>query len=140
MKTIRILILEDDLETLATILRALSVLEKKSEVVNNKDFAVTIFSEYTQVEDYLNVMTELSFNIVLLDRDCKLGGSFHSLDLKRFGVDKVIGISSVPKYNDDLKGTGVTKIVAKDYNDLATFALKVVSIVEEMIERRTHED
>jgi hypothetical protein len=98
MRTYRILILEDDLETLGVIMDVLRKLEAILLKDDKKgDVAVTVFSEYTQVEDYLNKIGDPIFDMVLLDRDCKLGGSFHALDLDKFGKDKIIGISSVFK-------------------------------------------
>ncbi|KKQ79741.1 MAG: Lon protease [Candidatus Daviesbacteria bacterium GW2011_GWA1_38_7] len=46
-----------------------------------------MLSEYTQVEDYINKSKEFKFDIVLLDRDCKAGGSFHVLDIDKIGAD-----------------------------------------------------
>jgi DNA-binding response OmpR family regulator len=121
----KILILEDDLETLSVLMKKLSELDK--------NIAVTVFSEYTQVIDYLNKIPRLDFDVVLLDRDCQLGGSFHILDIQRFGLDKIIAISSVPEYNEQLRIKGVTKIVQKDYNDLETFAKKTAEMINELV-------
>lgn len=131
MKTLKTLILEDDLKTLAALMNSLHQLEERL-INQNQDLAVTVFSNYTQVEDYLNKTNDV-FDVILLDRDCKKGGSFHVLDLDKFGVDKIIGISSIPDYNVELKEKGVTRIVDKNYNDLETFALKVTNLVEEII-------
>ncbi|MBT6756563.1 hypothetical protein HN747_04085, partial [archaeon] len=55
MKTIRILILEDDLLTLATLLKKIHLLEEElCDSQNSRDIAVTVLSEYMQVEEYLN--------------------------------------------------------------------------------------
>lgn len=116
MKTYRILILEDDLETLSNILDLLHQVELKtlnSEI--KSDIAVTVFSEYTQVENYVNI-TDSLFDLILLDRDCKLGGSFHSIDTERINPDTIIAISSVPEYNDQIVERGVTSRVDKDYS------------------------
>ena len=131
MKTIRLLILEDDLETLSKLFVKLTGLENKYAENNlRKDFSVVVLSEYTQVEDYINNNPKANFDIILLDRDCKVGGSFHVLDLERFGVDKVISISSIPQYNEEARKKGITKIVHKDFQDLDNFADKVVSFIE----------
>lgn len=108
-----ILILEDDLETLSVIFRVLS----ESKI----DFAPIVLSTYEQVEKFVNP-SDMNFDLILLDRDCALGGSFHALDIKKFGPDKIIGISSVPKYNLDLLKLGVKTIVTKDYKNLELFA------------------
>lgn len=128
-KLYSILILEDDLKTLSAILDRLSVLEESYPV----NFNLTILSDHTQVEKYINGSSDTEFDIILLDRDCKLGGSFHVLDVERFGVDKVISISSVPDYNEQLRKRGVTRIVHKDYADIDTFSKQVIGVVEEMI-------
>jgi hypothetical protein len=55
MKTFKILILEDDLETLSMLLGKLSLLEKELEESSfPRDFSVVSLSEYTQVEEYIN--------------------------------------------------------------------------------------
>ncbi len=135
MRTIRVLILEDDLETLSVIMSTLKRLEKNLlESANKSDIAVTVFSEYTQVEDYLNKLGKPNFDVILLDRDCKLGGSFHALDFEKFGVDKIVGISSVPAYNGNLTGLGVTKIVGKDYMQLDKFSEGLLETLTRLFE------
>lgn len=135
MKTLRILILEDDLETLSKLLNRLSKLE--TDLTSNPnpiDFSVAILSEYTQVEEYVNKTPQINYDIILLDRDCKVGGSFHILDIQKFGADKIIGISSVPAYNEELSRFGVTKTVLKDYNELDVFSDKVIRIIENIVQ------
>lgn len=134
MKTIRILILEDDLETLSLILKKLHLLEEELEHVElPKDFSVVTLSEYTQVEEFINKSDKLDFDIILLDRDCKAGGSFHVLDIERFGADKIISISSIPSYNEEAKQRGVTRVVYKNYQNLDKFSSDVISEVEDVI-------
>ncbi len=124
MKTTRVLILEDDLETLSVIMKSLFCLEE--ELVNKTDFAVTVFSEYTQVEDYLNKIELPDFDIILLDRDCKLCGSFHILDFNKFGKDKIISISSTPQWNKDAEAAGIKRIIPKDYSNLKDFSERLI--------------
>lgn len=124
MKTTRVLILEDDLETLSVIMKSLFAIEE--ELVGKTDFAVTVFSEYTQVEDYLNKIELPDFDIILLDRDCKLCGSFHVLDFEKFGKNKTISISSTPDWNKEAKAVGINRIVPKDYSDLENFGKKLI--------------
>lgn len=135
METIRILILEDDLETLSKLLEKLHRLEESlSNSPNPRDIAVTIFSEYTQVESYLNTTsTTTTFDVILLDRDCKLGGSFHALDINKSGVDKIISISSIPEYNEEARKMGITRIVHKDYTKLDSFADGVIEAIRNLI-------
>ena len=136
MKSIRILILEDDLKTLSNLLDRLYILEKKLLNLPEKtDLFITILSEYKQVEEYINKNNSIQYGIVLLDRDCKAGGSFHILDIKKIGIDKIIGISSVLEYNKELRELGINKIVDKNYSQLDDFANNVMIIVENLIKK-----
>lgn len=128
----RILILEDDLETLSKLLGGLTLLENQL----NQKISVTVFSEYWQVEEYINKSSKEQFEIILLDRDCKIGGSFHILDLDKFKNSTVIGISSVPRYNQELREKGINLMVDKDYKNLNVFASKVIDLVRRNIDRR----
>ena len=129
MKTIRILILEDDLRALSFLINRVGQLE---ETLTNIDFAITVLSEYTQVEEYIN-KTELNFDIILLDRDCKACGSFHCLDIEHIGADKVISISAILKWNEEATNRGVEKVVLKDHENIEAFADKVVNKIKGMI-------
>jgi hypothetical protein len=129
MKTVRILILEDDLKTLSILINRLESLE---EYGTNIDVAVTVLSEYMQVEEYIN-KTEMNFDCILLDRDCKACGSFHVLDFEKFGVDKIISISSVPEWNKEAAGRGVKNVVLKDYENLEVFTNEVLVEVRKII-------
>lgn len=131
MKTTRVLILEDDLETLSVIMKSLFTLEE--ELVNKPDFAVTVFSEYTQVEDYLNKIESPNFDIILLDRDCKMCGSFHVLDFEKFGKDKIISISSTPEWNEEAEAAGIKIIVPKDYSNLDDFGGRLIPEIKSLI-------
>lgn len=115
-----ILILEDDLETLSVIFKVLA--ETKI------DFVPVVLSTYEQVEKIINP-SDMVFDLILLDRDCALGGSFHALDIQKFGVDKIIGISSVPDYNGNLVTRGIKVAITKDYRDLNDFAAKLLSAI-----------
>ena len=132
MKTIRILILEDDLKTLAVIMDELFRMEE-SLIDRQIDFAVTTFSEYTQVQDYLNKIQEPNFDIILLDRDCKLGGSFHVININKFGADKFIAISTQPEYNDTAIKMGVQRVIRKDYKQLDKFAANLAKEIRTLI-------
>lgn len=134
MKRIRILILEDDLQTLSKLLGGLHRLEERLvNAKNPKEIAVTVLSEYTQVEEYINASQNPQFDIVLLDRDCKAGGSFHALNLAKIGVSKVISISSIPQYNEEARKLGITSVVHKDYGRLEYFTERLCRYIEEMI-------
>ena len=126
MNLLRILILEDDLQTQAVLLKHISDLENHlCQEGNPVKLSTTVISEYTQVEEYIN-KTSHPFDIILLDRDDKIGGSFHVLDFNKFAKNRIIGISSTPPYNDQLRYKGITKIVWKDYSNLENFAAHVI--------------
>lgn len=131
MKTTRVLILEDDLETLSKLLECLNSLERE---YSGEDIAVTVLAEYTQVQDYLNKAKENIFDIILLDRDCKAGGSFHILDFSKYPVERIIGISSTPPYNTELEEKGVVRIVHKDYQNLDKFINEVRSNIIDLLQ------
>lgn len=122
----RVLILEDDLKTIQVILGQLEGLEEyfsgKGEFI---EFAVTTISEYTLVEQWLNKSKANSYDVILLDRDCILGGSFHCLDFNIYKTDKIIAISSVPAYNQELLSKGVKRVVGKDYQNLEKFGNEI---------------
>lgn len=124
-----ILILEDDLKTLSVLLDRLSVLEEDQPY----DFSLIILTNHIQVEQLINTHPDLDIDIILLDRDCKLGGSFHTLEIEKFGPEKIISISSVPEYNEQAKARGVKRVILKDYREKATFAEAVVREVEVML-------
>ncbi|MDO8487561.1 MAG: hypothetical protein Q7S45_04655 [Candidatus Curtissbacteria bacterium] len=127
----KVLILEDDLLTLSKLLGRLSRLEGDQPY----EFCIISLSDYTQVENYVNSNPKAEFDIVLLDRDCKLGGSFHVFDIERFGGDKVIAISSVPEFNEQAKQRGVKRAILKDYQFLDKFADEVVAEIEKMVRK-----
>lgn len=131
-----ILILEDDLRTLSKILDRLSSLEDDQPY----QFSMVILTNYLQVEEYINNNPKASFDMILLDRDCKLGGSFHTADLERLGPEKVIAISSVPKYNEEAKKRGALNVVEKDYRNLDAFADNLRVVVEKFIREMTPKD
>jgi len=130
MKSVRLLVLEDDLETNENILRLLKEIENKKEVC----FSVSILSDYLEVEEYVNKNPQIRFDVLLLDRDCFLGGSFHVVNLDYFDKDKVVSISSVPEYNKDAKKLGVRRSVWKDYKDMKSFREKLRKQLIEIIE------
>lgn len=124
-----ILILEDNLQVLSKLLDKLFVLEQDQPY----DFSVMVLTNHRQVAEYVNANPKAEFDIILLDRDCKLNDSFHILDIERFGADKVIAISSVPEYNHDAKKRGVKRAVLKDFTALDAFVDNVVREVQRMI-------
>jgi len=129
-KTIRILILEDDLETLSVLMKNLYVLEEN---LPYPQLAVTVFSEYTQVEDYLNKIEKPNFDIILLDRDCRMGGSFHVLDFEKFNANKIISISTVPEWNNKAVEKGVKKVCWKGHDNIEDWGERIAEMIENML-------
>ncbi|PIX74386.1 hypothetical protein COZ39_00525, partial [Candidatus Roizmanbacteria bacterium CG_4_10_14_3_um_filter_33_21] len=101
--TKKILILEDNLLVLSKILANLEILEQDQPY----SLSLVILTDYQQVEDYINNNPKAQFDIILLDRDCKLNGSFHNLNFERFDVNRIISISSIPDYNQEARKRGV---------------------------------
>jgi hypothetical protein len=125
-----ILILEDDLESLENILRILREIENEKRV----SFSATILPDYQKTETYINKNPQIKFDILLLDRDCFLGGSFHILDLKNFDLEKSISISSLPDYNQAAEENGIKISIWKDYSDLPGFSEKLKSEIIKLLE------
>ena len=132
MQTHRILILEDDNLTISLLTKALYNLEKKLDL-KNIDLAITVLSEYTQVEEYINKCEKDKFDVILLDRDCKACGSFHVLDIENLDTEKIISISSDPEWNRQAKERGVTKVVWKDFQNLDKFMVDVIRLIEDIL-------
>lgn len=124
-----ILILEDNLRVLSKLLDKLYILEGDQP----NELSIIILTNGQQVQDYINSNPKADFDIALLDYDDKLGRTFHTLEIERFGPEKVIGISSVPKWNEEAKKRGVKRVILKDYARLDEFADLVVKEIAEMI-------
>jgi DNA-binding NtrC family response regulator len=120
MKTI--LILENDPRILTILFRVLMNLKL--------DYMPIVLSTSEQVNKLINP-SNMVFDLILLDRNCSLGRSFHILDIAKFGPDKVIGMSSVSKYNDNLLERGVSRIVTKNYDDLDQFEIDISRAISE---------
>lgn len=125
----RILILEDNLLVLSKLLAELDILEQNQPY----SLSLVVLTDSQQVENYVNSNPRANFDIIILDRDCKLNESFHNLKFERFGVEKVISISSIPEYNEEARKRGVTKIALKDIRDYDGFTKQVVKFVKQMI-------
>ena len=124
-----ILILEDNLKVVSLLLKELFDLENDQ----HYDLSVILLTNYKQVEDYVNENPKAEFDIVLLDGDCKLNRSFHVFDIERFGADKVIAISSIPKFNEQVRQRGVKRVVLKDLQYPEDFAKEVVQEIRVML-------
>lgn len=122
--TQKILILEDDLETVGKLLIALHKIEDREP---KYAFDVTTVSTYLEVEDWVNKKPANYYDAILLDRDCKLTGSFHILDFEKFGPEKIISISSFPEWNKQAIEYGVTKVILKNFENLDNFVAEVIN-------------
>lgn len=130
MKTYKILILEDDFEAVSKIMAELYNLEGHFAPI---DFDVTVLSTYESVERLINPQKAGAYDVILLDRDCKMAGSFHILDMEKFGVNKIISISSTPTWNQEAEARGVTRIVPKSFSDLEGFAKSVAYEIKKIL-------
>jgi hypothetical protein len=122
---ISILVLEDNLYAVSALLGQLANLEQEL-VAQGRDLTVVVYPSTMYVEGDVNAHAPEDFDVIILDRDDKLGGSFHALDIEKFGADKVIAISTIVEWNELLKKRGVKRIVRKDFLDLDTWAVEVV--------------
>ncbi len=127
-----ILILEDDLRTVSLILDRLADLEGDQPY----DLSTIVLTNHVQVQQLINDNRTVNFDIILLDRDCKLGGSFHVLDIEKFGPENVISVSSVPEYNEQAKKRGVKRVILKDNNHKEEFANAVAKEIGVMLNER----
>ncbi|MFW5884827.1 MAG: hypothetical protein ACOCUF_01165 [Patescibacteria group bacterium] len=99
-----------------------------------KEISIVVLSEYTQAEEFPAEKINKNFDIILLDRDCKLCGSFHVIfDDLNFDPQKIISISSTPEWNEHAKSKGVERIVHKDFQDLEIFGTKVIREIKDLI-------
>ena len=124
-----ILILEDNLKVVSLLLKELFDLENDQPY----DLSVILLTNYEQVENYVNENPKAKFDIILLDRDCKLNRSFHVFDIERFGAENVIAISSIPEYNEEVRLKGVKRVILKDMQQLDVFAKEVVREIGSMM-------
>jgi hypothetical protein len=127
---INLLILEDDFEAVAEILLALRQVEAQ---LLPDQLIVSVFTDYETVETRLNPLPPDYFDVILLDRDCAIGGSFHVMDLEKFGLEKVISISSTPQWNREAQARGVVRVVPKTFGDITGFASKVADEVRDLL-------
>jgi len=129
VKNIKILILEDDLETVEKILAILKKVEEEEQIA----FGATVLPDYVQTEEFINKNPHIKFDILLLDRDCFLGGSFHTVNLDNFDKNKVISISSVSEYNRKAQEMGIKRTILKEFTDLDKFANTLKNEVKSVV-------
>lgn len=133
MQTYKILILEDDFEAVSKIMAELYKLEGHFAPY---DFDVTVLSSSLQVKKLINPQDKDAYDVILLDRDCKIQGSFHDLDIEKFGPEKIISISSTPTWNEEAKARGVKRIVPKSFSDLGGFAQNVAGEIKDILNKK----
>lgn len=126
METRKVLIFEDNLYALSALLKALGDFEQELMVKYGVDIAVTVFSTIQESKQ----LSDVEFNVIILDRDDKVGESFHDLKWDSIKVGTVIATSTIPEWNHMLERKGATHIVRKDYLDLDAWAKEVVKHVE----------
>ncbi len=136
-KRVRVLILEDDLKTISVLLDKLSdllILNQQTNELEKVNFDVTVIADSGKASRMLSMLGSEDFDLILLDRDCVSRGSFHAVGIGKFDPDRVIAISSVPEFNQELEEEfGITKRVEKRLGDLEGFAESVSQIVEKML-------
>lgn len=125
----KILILEDNLLVLSRLLAQINLLEQDQPY----SLSLVVLTDSTQVKEFINNNPNANFDIIVLDRDCKLGESFHVLDIERFGADKIISISSITEYNQEAQKRGVKRVILKDIQHIDEFAESVVKEIKNMI-------
>src|SRR3989338_4060331 len=95
-----------------------------------------VLSKYSQVEKLIN-KSDLHFDVILMDRFCAEGGSFHVLDIRRFCAKKINAISSSSACNDELKNLGVKRIINKDIKKLDDFASELSFAITGVVPNQT---
>ncbi|MFO7807530.1 MAG: hypothetical protein R6V40_03890 [Candidatus Moraniibacteriota bacterium] len=126
MKTIRVLILEDDLKACGVILRALEELDFEA-IKKQVELSAVVLQEYGFVEEFVNDREWSGEDIVFLDREADKGepGSFHELDFEKFNKDRIISISSVPDFNEEAREKGIHRVAQKDFTRMEEFGEKI---------------
>ncbi|MEX0934399.1 MAG: hypothetical protein WDZ42_01215 [Candidatus Saccharimonadales bacterium] len=124
-----VLILEDLLEVQAVLIKELASLENELEEM----LLVTTYSSPEDVVNIINYQSADTYDVIILDRNAKSGGSFHELDIEKFGAEKIISTSSMPHLNEKIKERGVYTSVDKNLGDLSHFAKQVVNEVRKIL-------
>lgn len=122
----RLLLLDDDLEAAGKLLLALRRIEPH---LAPYDIDVTLLSTSDAVRELVNAHPERSYDVVLLDRDCKMNDSFHVLDDAHFTPEKIISISSTPMWNHAARERGAVHVIPKSFAGLEEFARDVADRV-----------
>ena len=131
-KLYHLLLLEDDLEVAGKLLLALHRIEPH---LAPYDLDVTHLSTSDAVVELVNDHPGRRYDIVLIDRDCKMNSSFHVLDISRTIPQNIISISSTPMWNQEASKNGITHIVPKSFSDLDGFAERAARKVLELLRK-----
>ena len=125
-----LLILEDDLEVAGKLLLALHRVEPH---LAPYDLDVTHLCTSEAVQALVNDHPERIYDVALMDRDCKLGQSFHTLTHQRVRHENIISISSTPMWNLQAQQDGIKFVEPKSFSDLDAFAVRVANKVLELL-------
>lgn len=133
----KILILEDDVKTVAILADKLAdffIKNESTKEVEKIHFDMTVIGDSGKAKIFIDSCEDGDFDCILLDRDCALGDSFHRADIGKFNPNKIISISSVPEFNQAAhERFGINKQVEKNYGDLEDFAEKVMNSIKEIL-------
>ncbi|MFO0954932.1 MAG: hypothetical protein U0526_00090 [Candidatus Saccharibacteria bacterium] len=121
---LRVLILEDYQPAIAELKRGLA-----------KHFSgaqLTIIDTTAHLAALANEPAD-RFDVILLDYYCAAGGNFHVAPLEKFGLKKVISISSTSGGNAMARARGITRVVTKHHHDLPGFVRSVIREIERLL-------
>jgi hypothetical protein len=122
MPGLHVLILEDTPQVIESLRTAIEGISNDTGV----DLRTSIYTTSREVEEEVNRFPAGYYDAIILDRNAADGGSFHVLDIERFGAEKIISISSLPHLNLKAAERGVNRLVDKNHRDLAGFTAAVV--------------
>ena len=123
-----ILILEDMPYVIEGLIREIRDLESEL----NEKFEIYTYTTSREVKQIVNQQPAGSYDVIILDRNAP-DGSFHELDIAKFGPGKVISISSIDSFNENMKIQGVEHTAHKRHDQLELFFAQVREAVEEIL-------
>lgn len=123
-----ILILEDTSYVIEGLIREIRDLE--SELYEK--FEISVYSTSREVKQIVNQQPADSYDVIILDRNAS-DGSFHELDIAKFGPRKIISISSIDRFNENMKIQGVKHTVLKSHDQLERFFSQVREAIREIM-------
>ncbi len=93
---------------------------------------VSVYTTSREVEQIVNEHTSETYDVIILDRNAP-DGTFHVLDIDKFGPEKIISISSVDSFNQKLKKRGVKHTVHKRHEQLDHFFDEVERAIRDIL-------